>query len=587
MITLGMMHSVNATAALMVDGRIVACGCEDRFVRQKSIHAYPKHSVEFCLKHAGIKPKDIDYVMLPYKDFSLSTYERWVVNYDATFSMEDKIREQYDYFKPVLVEGKKLDFLEVFKDKVIPERMKIAERSVREKRYFLTLCIEDHLGIPQEKIIMHDHHRSHIFYAIYSNPRLKDPSLIFNLEGYGGESNGSITVYKDGTLTPLYQTANSWIARVYRYITLLLGMKSNEHEFKVMGLAPYCSEYTLRKPLEVFRQTAYVDGLDIKFKIKPKDIYFYFKEKLEPYRFDGIAGALQRYTEELICEWVKNAVRKTGIHDILFTGGVAMNIKAMMVLSKLPEVKSIWVGATSSDESLAIGVLYQGAYARNEKIVPLESIYLGGTSSEPEIEEFLTRKKLREKYTVIPNVTDKEIAERLTKGAVLARFFGRAEFGARALGNRSILANPKYPNIIRIINEKIKNRDFWMPFAPVILYERQHDYLVNPKNIDSPHMTLGFDTTEKARTDLPGGLHPYDYTARPQILRKEDNPEYYRIIKAFEKRTGIGALLNTSFNLHGEPIVDSVTDAVRVFDVSGLDMLQLGTNLLIKKGMKK
>ena len=580
MVSLGIMHSVNSTAALMVDGKIVACGCEDRFVGRKSIHAYPKHSVEFCLDCAGVSSEQIDCVVLPYKDFALTAYEKWMVNYDADFSMQDKIREQYQYYKPLLIEGKQVDFLDIFKDKIIPERMDVVKRS--NGRYFLKTCIEDHLGIRDDRIVMLDHHLSHIFYAIYTNRDLKTPCLVFNMEGYGGESNGSIVLYKDGKLKTLYKTPYCWIGRLYRYITLLLGMKSNEHEYKVMGLAPYASEYIIREPLEVFRQTACVDGLAIKFKMKPKDIYFHFKEKLEPYRFDAIAGALQRYTEEIICQWVKNAVAQTKVKDIMFTGGVAMNIKAMMVLADQPEVGSLWVGATSSDESLSMGVLYQHAYNEGISIKPLDSIYIGNQIGDDEIRKFIKTKDLETKHRVIYDVDDAELAARLEKGEVLARFSGRAEFGARALGNRSILANPAAPNIVRVINEKIKNRDFWMPFAPVILHERQHDYIINPKNIDSPYMTIGFKTSELAKSHLPAALHPYDYTARPQIIKEEDNPQYHSIIKAFEKRTGIGALLNTSFNLHGEPIVNNLEDALRVFEVSKLDLLQLGRHLIIK-----
>lgn len=581
MITLGLTVSVNSTAALMVDGEIVACGCEDRFTRQKSVSAYPKNSIDFCLKYAGASTDQIDYVMLPYKDIDFTNPVHWITNYDATYSMEDKIREQHEYFKPLLIEKRDVDYLEIFKEKIIPERMEIIKRS--RNGDFLDTCIEEHLGIGRNKVMRLDHHASHKYYALYSNCALKDPSLIFCMEGYGGESNGSVTVYRNGKMSVLYKTPYCWIARLYRYITLLLGMKSNEHEYKVMGLAPYSSGYTLKKPLEIFRETAYVDGLEIKFKHKPKDIYFYFKEKLEPYRFDGIAGALQRYTEEIICEWVRNAIIQTGVKDVVFTGGVAQNIKAMMELKEIPELDSLWVGATSSDESTAMGVLFQGAHERGIYLKTLKDVYLGSEYDEETIQKFITSKRLNEKYKVVENPEIYDIARRLESGEVMARFCGRAEFGARALGNRSILANPAYPNIVRIINEKIKNRDFWMPFAPVILHERHKDYLVNGKDIESPYMTIGFESTELARKHLPGALHPYDYTARPQILREIDNPSYYSLIKAFEKLTGIGGLLNTSFNLHGEPIVHSLQDALYVFEKSSLDFLQLGNNLIIKE----
>jgi len=581
-ISLGIMPFVGSTAALMIEGEIVACACEDRFARQKVIADYPKNAIDFCLKYAKIEPEEIDRILIPFEGHkALNNPYQWITNTDATFSMEDKIREQYEYFKPNLIDGKNVNFLEVFKSKIIPERLEIFKRAGNGN--FMEVCINDHLGIGKDKIHYLNHHYSHIMYSIYSNPQLSDPSLIFCMEGYGGKSNGSISLYKNGEVTTLYETPYCWIGRLYRYLTLLLGMKSNEHEYKVMGLAPYASEYIIKKPLEIFRETAFVDGLEIKFHQKPKDIYFHFKEKLEPYRFDGIAGALQKYTEEIICQWVTNAIEKTKVNNIMFTGGVAMNIKAMMELTKLQQVKSLWVGATSSDESLSMGVLMQDAHINGKSIKKLKNVYLGKEYFEKEIIEYIETNNLNEKYLIIQDPKNEEIASRLEDGEIMGRFYGREEFGARALGNRSILANPKIPNIIRKINEKVKNRDFWMPFAPVILNERKEDYLVSYATVDSPCMTIGFETTELAREHLKGALHPYDFTARPQILKKSDNLNYYNLIKSFEEKTGIGGLLNTSFNLHGEAIVHSLDDALYVFEETQLDFLQLGNNLIIKK----
>ncbi len=582
MILLGIMPLVNSTAALMIDGEIIACCCEDRFTRQKSIAAYPLHAIHVCLEIAGIPPNRIDKVILPYKGMDLSNPTRWVTNYDATFSMEDKIKEQREFFYPLLMEGKDVDFYEIFKNKVHPERLDIVKRALREETDFIEICMRDHLAIGNDQIVRVDHHISHLHYAIMSNPSLKDPSLIFCMEGYGGDYNGSVSTYRDGKVSMLYGTPYCWIGRLYRYITLLLGMKSNEHEYKVMGLAPYASEYDMKQPLEIFRKTAYIDGLEIKFRHKPKDIYFYFKEQLEPYRFDAIAGALQRYTEEIINQWVSNGIKKTGIRDVMFSGGVAMNIKAMMEVSKLNDVDSLWVGGTSSDESQSMGALFYYNYQNHLPNKKLNTLYLGKEFSNEQLQSFISDKNLAKKYNIIKNPREKETARLIADGKILARFSGREEFGARALGNRSILANPAYPDIIRIINKKIKNRDFWMPFAPVIIDEREKDYLINEKNILSPYMTIGFETTEPAKKFLKGALHPFDFTARPQILKKRENPSYYRLIKAFEELTGIGGLLNTSFNLHGEPIVHTPDDAVYVFENTQIDMLLLGNNLILK-----
>ena len=183
----------------------------------------------------------------------------------------------------------------------------------------------------------------------------------------------------------------------------------------------------------------------------------------------------------------------------------------------------------------------------------------------------------------IQKASDNKVAELIAKGDVVARFGdGKMEFGARALGNRSILADPRKPDVIHHINKLVKMRDFWMPFAPSILAEREKDYIVNPKNIDSRFMAVGFDSTTIAKDHIPAGLHPFDRTARPQIVHKSDNPSYHSLIKAFEKITGVGALMNTSFNIHGESIVGTPHDAIDTFLRCGLDHLFIGSWLISK-----
>jgi carbamoyltransferase len=178
---------------------------------------------------------------------------------------------------------------------------------------------------------------------------------------------------------------------------------------------------------------------------------------------------------------------------------------------------------------------------------------------------------------------EERIADLLVSDGVVARCAGRMEFGARALGNRSILANPSQPKVVPLINHMIKNRDFWMPFAPTVLREREADYLVNPKGLASPYMMLAFPTEAKRRDEIAAAVHPHDGTARAHVLDEAWNPSYHRTIREFERRTGIGALLNTSLNLHGEPLVCSAGDAVDTFERSGLPHLALGRWLISRK----
>lgn len=577
------MFSVNSSAALMIDGKIVAAISEDRFARRKGVNTYPKQSIDFCLNYAKIDPSQIDFVALPYLGITgPRDFDKLIVDYDNTFSIKDKIEEQHKYFKPLLLEGKKVEFLDVFKHKIIPERY---DHYLKDPDHNpIHLYLKNHLDIGKDRINYYRHNLSHVYYGVYSQKIKKDPSLILTMEGFGGDASASIYKYEKGKITLVYKSEQGLIGRLYRYITLLLGMKTNEHEFKVMGLAPYANQYHIKEPLKVFRDIMYVDGIELKFKNKPNDLYFHFRDKFEGYRFDAIAGAVQQYTEEILKQWTENAIKETGIRDVIWSGGVALNIKAMMEISKIPELDSLWVGATSNDESLPMGALFQAYHAEYQREPKnLESVYLGNAYSHDDVEKFLGSLASLENYNVIKNVTDDYIADRLVDQKVIGRFCGRMEFGQRSLGNRSILANPNEPKMIRKINEKIKSRDFWMPFAPVILKERQHDYLINPKNIESPFMTIGFETTELAHKDLPAALHPYDFTARPQILDPADNPTYHSLIKAFERKTGIGSLLNTSFNLHGEPIVCSLEDAWSTFIRSGLDAIILEHVFIGKK----
>ena len=223
---------------------------------------------------------------------------------------------------------------------------------------------------------------------------------------------------------------------------------------------------------------------------------------------------------------------------------------------------------------------------KNKPPKPITSMGLGqaieSENIEKEIYNYISENKLNYKVDIKENIED-EVAELLSIGEIVGRVEGKEEFGARALGNRSILADPRRPDVIHKINKLVKMRDFWMPFAPSIIEDREKDYIINPKKIDARFMATGFDSTELAEKHIPAGLHPFDRTARPQIVKKKDNLKYYNLIKAFEDLTGVGALMNTSFNIHGESIVGTPEDAIDTFSRCGLDHLLLG-DWLISKG---
>ncbi|MEA3543115.1 MAG: carbamoyltransferase C-terminal domain-containing protein, partial [Pseudomonadota bacterium] len=444
--------------------------------------------------------------------------------------------------------------------------------------------VVEQLGLPKERITRIDHHTCHASAAYYGIPQ-DEPSLIFTCDGGGDDVCATVSI-GDGQITRIATTPKGHsIGNLYSRTTLVMGMKPWEHEWKLMGLASYAHEYGVKKAMKVFSQ--FIDIADqnpLMFQnltdTPSQEFYPLVREKTEGLRFDWIAGAVQRTTENLLTRWVRNAIEVTGIHKIVCGGGVFMNIKANMDIAQLPEVNDISVFPSCGDESLAMGAAwYLYHKLTGESVDPLSDLYLGPQFSEQEYRDALSH----ELYTLTHHTCiEAVIADHLAKGDVVANFQGRMEWGARALGNRSILANPSIRDMVKELNERIKYRTWWMPFTFSVLEEDAEKYLVNPKKIDAPYMIMAFDTHALAEEDLIAAIHPYDLTARPQIVKKATNPRYYRIINEFKKRTGVGAVLNTSFNLHGDPIVCTVDDALSTFKASGLRYLALG-NYFVEK----
>ncbi|HEV3416307.1 MAG TPA: carbamoyltransferase C-terminal domain-containing protein, partial [Pirellulales bacterium] len=297
-------------------------------------------------------------------------------------------------------------------------------------------------------------------------------------------------------------------------------------------------------------------------------------------RFDYICAGLQRFTEDMLCTWAANAVRATGVHRVLAAGGVFMNVKANKRIGELPEVESFEAFPSCSDETLSIGAYYLEAAQRfgGDGPPPLDHFYLGDDVDETDTAEAV---KNAGYFYQRPADMATAVATILAHGQPVARCAGPMEFGARALGNRSILADPRNQDVVRVINQMVKKRDFWMPFAPMIMEERQDEYLQNPKRLPSPYMMMTFDTKENFR-EMIAAVHNADLTCRAQTLKRAQNPQMHAILEAFARKTGRGVILNTSFNLHGYPIVRTAGDALHVFRNSGLEHLQVGQYLVSK-----
>lgn len=584
----------------MVDGQIAACVSEERFSRIKNDDSYPFHSIEAVLKEGGIEPAELDLIVIAGERFDAKAF---LCHKYSKFSVQDRLREQYEYWYPRLCQGKDISYLEVFKDKMdtsqypgdwdkVIDFLRHGDENNANAFFqeFLRETVAKHLGVDPQKIIFAHHHLSHAYYAYYASQIRKDRVVIMVAEAWGDDKNASVSLAEGGSIRILSSSTNFIIGRLYRHITLLLGMKPDEHEYKVMGLAAYAKPKYYKDPLSIFRNTMYVDGLGFAFKEVPTDLYFYFKDKLEGYRFDSIAGAVQKYTEDILVEWARNALKATKAKRICLGGGVAMNIKAVMEIAKLPELDEIFICPSPSDESIAIGAAYVAMHnicsSRGENpalyLKPLQDTYLGPEARTEEIKKVVTQSHSKG-YIIREEPSPDYVAQLIVDGKVIGRCVGRSEFGARALGNRSILADPRSQDIVKTINEKVKSRDFWMPFAPSILKEEADKYLVNPKMLKAPYMTIAFDTKQEVWTDIKAAVHQYDLTVRPQVLSREINPEYYDIISEFHKLTGVGGVLNTSFNIHGVPIIQTPQDAFKVFERAGLDALMIDGYLLERK----
>ncbi len=422
------------------------------------------------------------------------------------------------------------------------------------------------LGVARMEAV--EHHTAHASAAYYTCPF--EGGLVFTCDGSGDRVSATLSI---GEQRIAEVSEHDSIGRLYAMVTRYLGMSPLEHEYKVMGLAPYGRGEEIARTLsELFE----FQGLIWRRRKGVPSMYGardFLGRMLQGKRFDAIAAGAQMFLERMLTEWVRRAVRETGIRKIACSGGVFMNVKANLALLSLTEVEQMYVFPSCGDESNSIGAACHLARRAGEKIEPLGAIYFGDPITDEEAEAALAAARgLRIRYCAdIESVA----AENLAAGRIVARAKGAAEFGARALGNRSILARADSVASIRTINRMIKNRDFWMPFAPSVLAGRAADYYTKPKPVTSPYMMFAFESRSEKRAAFAAAMHPWDFTTRPHEVLEAHNPDYFRLLQEFESRTGEAIVLNTSFNLHGEPMVYRARDAVDVLLRSGLERLAL------------
>lgn len=595
MIILGIHIGHGASAALMINGEIIRCFQEERFTKIKNFEGYPKKSIQECLDCLKSKKLNIDIAAFSSKHFFGRSLKYPLQNF---FSIKDFKAYYGEEYYDLKIQGKSTkDFfkkLKFLKKKRIKSKLLLDSCPDKklENNNYLKFLFERNLfnqskakKVKISKVEYIDHHECHASYAYYSIEK-KDPKIaVLTIDSMGDFYNQTLWIpNKKNEIENINRTNQCDLARIYKLVTLILSMKPNEHEFKVMGLAPYAkSSYSIIVYEKVFKNLLKVKNCQIVHDKRPKNLYRYLERNLRPYRFDNIAGGIQLFLEKLTSDLFCQIEKKYKIQKFSISGGVSMNIKMNMFLHKQKFVKKLYVASTGTDDSLSLGACY--AVAKNNSKI-LKNIYLGRSlinekcSLEKEVLSFVGSSN---RYKLINKPTFDSIAKLLSRGEILAIAQGREEFGARALGNRSIIANPSDLSVIKKINEMIKNRDFWMPFALTILDEHQSRFIENKKKIDCKYMTIGFETKNKNLKMIKAGTHQYDNTVRPQFLTKQNNPLYYNVIKSFYNITKIPALLNTSLNLHGYPISSSIDDVFYTFKNSGLKYLLIEKNFLIKK----
>jgi len=574
MYILGIHDGHNSSACLLKDGTIIFAIQEERLTRIKNYWGAPILSIKECLQYARLSWADIDHIVF--------------AGYQSSHKPFISKSEYMAYTRQMLKKkGFRMNMSRVYSF-LCPQQVGMPERLT----YYNDLPLA---GYSKKSVSAVRHHLCHFATAAFGCDLYREKDLlVFTVDGFGDGENASVSVVRgDGSINKIFSIPDAKpFARLYAWVTVYLGFMHLEHEYKLMGMAPYANRQRAMEMANLFGSLfEFADG-GWKYKrgtIKPEveDCIMYedIKNICEFKRFDDICAGLQLFSEQMIERFVAYWIKKTDIHNIALSGGFFMNVKANHIIMNMAEVEKMFIFPSCGDETNSIGAAYYKYFEITSQYPhPIKEFTLGNEVSDGDLQDIIRETCDKEEiiYEYCGDI-ERTIAELLHSGEIVARVKGREEFGARALGNRSILANPSKREVVPIINDMIKSRDFWMPFAASILEDDKDKYLDKYTNkYRAYYMIMTYNS--RNTSEIIAGTHAKDKTVRPQIVDEKINPDYYRLLREFKRLSGIGGILNTSFNLHGHPLVHNAKDAIDVFIRSGLKYLSINNYLLKKSG---
>ena len=542
MYILGIWDGHDAGAALVEDNKVIFAANEERFTKRKLEVNFPKHSIEAALRYAKIKPDDIEHIAFSTTEFA-KTIER----------MFPKMRENYYIFRRrKRLKPRFSDLRHMLKYSITS--IGITPGSTTINKHMLGKELRN-MGFGKFKLYAVEHHAAHAATAAFTSPFKK--ALIITSDGLGDGLSGSISIMEKNTLTRKSVTkASDSLGIFFEQATNIIGMRELEDEGKVMAMADYSYPFSMDENL--FRDFFSVDGISIKAKyntIKQFEMLQRISWQLPREQF---AYMVQQLLTEMLTKFVDNAIERFGIGDVAFSGGIFSNVKANMSLRKLDSLKHWYIFPHMGDGGIALGAALHTNYILNGITKHDFTAYLGPAYGENETIAALKRHKM--KFQLERKEQSKHAAELVTDGHYIFWFQDRMEYGPRALGDRSILARSDSEEIKDTLNLYVKKREWFQPFAPSIMEEEAERLLEYDNKGKDKFMTMAYMVKKEKRNVTKSVMH-IDGSARAQMVGRE-NPIYYDVIKQVKNISGNGIVLNTSFNVHGSPIVMDPNDAI-------------------------